>query len=613
MVGIIDSTFNSLDFDCDQGIPNCTIMKYINYGPTCNISSTVSNCISGNSHGSGSAGVILGNGDQSDTNGDGDGQTPIEGCSNKGMAFGARLWGLKCDNSPYDLACLNDCHAGDSTVTLSNFFQASFAEGSRLSNHSYGARVSGFYDSNAEIVDIWAYDNDNNSSNGLIQNYLWFFASGNDGPYENSIGTPATAKNDVTGGAFYNGVDGSCWTGDSSPCDENKLVIYSSRGPTDDGRYGPELAGASQNVTSPQDGTGYQEFNGTSCGTPSITAQGILIRDWLENVVGINPSASLVKAILLNSGVYLTSPSENLPGTGQGWGRPVLSNICDNFSSAQCNQVRSLWKDGSFTSSGQSSEMDIYLTDSSTPLRCLLTWMDPPNLAGGGALVNNLNLKITAPNGTTYYLGNDFTSQWSNSNGTNYDSLNNSEGVRVQNPATGYWNIKVLSQNIAQSPQPWAVVCSGKIADQSSDGIVKLDKDVYNCNWILNITVSDTDLIGNGTQNVTVWSSYESIPETVTLTENPSGSGIFKGTLPLTSNAPSNGDGYLSVQHDNTITVQYIDLNDGKGGLNVQKTDIATTDCQGPIITNVQVPNSTLRGESAIVSYSTDEISNSKV
>ncbi len=157
------------------------------------------------------------------------------------------------------------------------------------------------------------------------------------------------------------------------------------------------------------------------------------------------------------------------------------------------------------------------------------------------------------------------------------------------------------------------MVCSGKIADQSSDGIVKLDKDVYNCNWILNITVSDTDLIGNGTQNVTVWSSYESIPETVTLTENPSGSGIFKGTLTLASNAPSNGDGYLSVQHDNTITVQYIDLNDGKGGLNVQKTDIATTDCQGPIITNVQVPNSTLRGESAIVSYSTDEISNSKV
>ncbi len=613
LVGIIDTTYNSPDFDCDQGIPNCTIMKYINYGPTCNINSTVNNCISGHSHGSGSAGVILGNGDQSDTNGDGDGQTPIEGCSNKGMAFGARLWGLKCDSGSGDLACLNDCHGGDHTVTLTNFFQASFAEGSRLSNHSWGADVYGVYDGGSEIVDIWAYDNDNNPSNGLTQNYLWFFAAGNSGSSAGSIGSPATAKNDVTGAAFYNGVDGSCWPGDSAPCNENKLVIYSSRGPTDDGRYGPEVAGASQYVTSPDDGTGYQEFNGTSCGTPSLTAQGTLIRDWLESVVGINPSASLVKALLLNSGAYLTSPTENLPGTGQGWGRPLLTNICDDFSSAECNQVRSLWKEDSFTSTGQSEQMDLFVLDSTTPLRCLLTWLDPPNLAGGGALINNLNLRVVAPDGTTYYIGNDFTGQWSNTNGSTYDSLNNSEGVRVQNPQAGLWQIRVLAGNIAQSPQPWTVVCSGKITDQSSDGIVKLDRELYNCSSTLNIMVSDADLKGNGTQNVTIWSNYESTPETITLTENPAGSGIFRGTLPLTSNPPSNGDGYLSVQHNNTITVRYIDLNDGKGGTNVPKEDTATTDCQGPIISNVQVPDPTLKATSACITWSTDEISNSKV
>mgnify|MGYP005850015533 CR=1 FL=1 len=463
IVGVLDTTFFSPDFDCDLGVPNCTIAKFVDYGANCDINETSNYCISGGSHGSATAGIIVGNGDQSDTDGDGDGEIPIEGCSNKGLSFGARLWGLKCDRNPWDFYCLNYCHSGDYTITLSNFFQASYEDGSRISSHSWGTPVMGQYDSSSEIVDIWAYDNDNNPSNALTQNYLWFFSSGNSGPGLSTIYSPGTAKNDLTCGAFYNGSDGICYPGDNPPCDENKLVIYSSRGPTLDGRYGPDLAGVSQYVTTPKNGTGYQEFGGTSAGTPALAALAALIRDWLERFFGINPSGNLIKAFLINSGEYLTYPNENLPGNGQGWGRANFKNLCDDFSNKNCNQLRSIFREGSFSSTGQSYIFDFYVLNTSKPLNCTLSWFDPPNLVGGGALVNDLNLRINSPNGTDYYLGNDFSGQWSNSNGTNYDDLNNVEGIRIQNLEFGLWKVEILSENIPMPPINWAVVCSGGI------------------------------------------------------------------------------------------------------------------------------------------------------
>ncbi len=486
LVGELDTTFNSPDLDCGSGIPNCTIRKFIEYNSNngCTTSATRTACISGHSHGTGSSGVILGNGSQQG------GETPPEACRDKGGAYGARLWAFKCDQGSGDLNCLNSCHGDGGVTTLRNFFQASYADGSRMSNHSWGADTGGVYDANSEVVDIWSYDNDNNSSNGALQQYLWLFAAGNAGGGANTIGSPATAKNDVTGAAVYNGIDGSCWPGDSAPCNENKLVIYSSRGPTDDGRYGPEVAGASQYVTAPNNGSGYQEFNGTSCGTPSVTALGALIRDWLQNKNGIStPSGNLVKALLLNSGDYISSPSQSLPATGQGWGRPNLTNLCDNWATSTCTNRKSSWQEGTFTATGQSSIMNVNITSTSSPLRCMLSWMDPPNLAGGGALRNNLNLRVTAPNGTTFYNGNDFTGAWSDANGAAFDSVNNSEGVRVQVPAVGNYTVSITAANISQGSQPWAVTCSANTGSCTLPGVPSL---VSPANGATNVSVTPT-------------------------------------------------------------------------------------------------------------------------
>jgi uncharacterized repeat protein (TIGR02543 family) len=94
----------------------------------------------------------------------------------------------------------------------------------------------------------------------------------------------------------------------------------------------------------------------------------------------------------------------------------------------------------------------------------MLVWLDPPNLGGGGVLINDLNLKITAPDGTCY-RGNQFSGEYSTAGCATFDAVNPDEGVRVQNPAVGMWVLQVQAANIGQSPQPFAVVCSGAIGD----------------------------------------------------------------------------------------------------------------------------------------------------
>jgi hypothetical protein len=326
LIGIIDTTYNHPDLGCSDTpnhIPNCTIMRYTVYNtPTCRMSNLVWECQSGRYpgryHGSAVSGIMVGSGLQ-----DG-GETPIEACRRKGHAFGARLWVVQCDKEGLfrvdPMNCLTRCHGGAYEQTLTDFFRVTYHFGSRLSNHSWGFDGTS-YDIGAATVDTWAYDNDDDPSNGLQQKYLWFFSAGNKGPGAHTVNQPKAAKNDVTVAAVYNSVNGSCWPGDSPPCNETKIVRYSSRGPTPDGRHGPDVAGASEHVSTLDNGSGYRKFGGTSAAAPNLTALGALIRDWLTQRYGIeDPNAALVKALLLEFGGLCDESGRGPTGDGPGVG-----------------------------------------------------------------------------------------------------------------------------------------------------------------------------------------------------------------------------------------------------------------------------------------------------
>ena len=142
-------------------------------------------------------------------------------------------------------------------------------------------------------------------------------------------------------------------------------------------------------------------------------------------------------------------------------------------------------------------------------------------------------------------------------------------------------------------------------------GVVTLARDILACTDTITITVRDDNLRGNPTQDVTITSNTETTPETVTLTAREPGSGFFDGTFPVAQIPAVHGDGTLSVSPGDTVTVLYIDADNGSGGVNVPVTATAAVDCVGPVITNVRSQNVT--GNSAQVLWDTNETSNSRV
>ena len=95
------------------------------------------------------------------------------------------------------------------------------------------------------------------------------------------------------------------------------------------------------------------------------------------------------------------------------------------------------------------------------------------------------------------------------------------------------------------------------------------------------------------------------------LTESPAGSAKFVGSIGTTTAASSNGDALLSVVEGDTITVTYLDADDGNGGSNIPRTDTAAVECTPPIITNVQITD--IQGTTAMVRWTTNEPADSVV
>jgi len=145
---------------------------------------------------------------------------------------------------------------------------------------------------------------------------------------------------------------------------------------------------------------------------------------------------------------------------------------------------------------GESIEYS-FTPEEGLPLKISLVWTDPPAMPGADpALVNDLNLKVTAPDATVYWGNYGLeSSHWSTSGGV-ADSLNNVENVFVENPELGQWTIEVIAANIAQDghvetpevDQDYALVAttipSFTRGDANGDGVVNVADVVYLVNFL---------------------------------------------------------------------------------------------------------------------------------
>src|SRR6266540_1428857 len=247
--------------------------------------------------------------------------------------------------------------------------------------------------------------------------------------------------------------------------DPNKIVPFSSRGPTKDKRFSPDVVAPGTFVLSTRsimiapNNTAWAAFpasklyffmGGTSMATPLVSGAVAVLREYLRKKKQISkPSAALCKAAWIDGATRLAGygPAGAVVDNHQGYGRVNLDGVIAPQASASSRftEVRPGLKTGGLSSS------KLKVKSNGRPLRIALAWSDPP----GPTLVNNLNLIVTAPDGRKY-VGNQ-----RQGGPPTLDGNNNAELVHIKKPAAGVWRVDVVGSNIARGPQDFALVSIG--------------------------------------------------------------------------------------------------------------------------------------------------------
>ena len=208
------------------------------------------------------------------------------------------------------------------------------------------------------------------------------------------------------------------------------MAAFSSRGPTADGRIKPDvvapgtwtLSGYSslfqqqydgrptrRTASTSTDGWGfplddaYKYMGGTSMSTPLVAGGAAVVRDFYAKARGHQASAALVKATLINSAVDLLDENNDgaldnaqpIPNLHEGWGRVDLANATDNTQQVS---------DESRAARHRSDGHLHVRRDRARPAVQGDAGLDrlPLHAISRVNLVNDLDLAVVAPDGTTY-------------------------------------------------------------------------------------------------------------------------------------------------------------------------------------------------------------------
>ncbi len=401
-------------------------------------------------------------------------------------------------------------HANGDLPGLDNISQAlihqqAYNSGARVHNNSYGAAPPVPYDSDAADIDdvMWR-----------LRDYTIFFSAGNDVTGLGKV--TSVAKNNIVVAA----TDSPTNNGNIED-----LADFSNHGPTPDGRIKPDIAAPgyvraateSNGIPAPQFGSGVQTsmtaldsavnpsnadnnrslslISGTSFSAPLVAGGALLVRQYFADgfypsgarvaANGFNPSNALVKAIILNSGRNMTGrytasdgtggASGPLPNFGQGWGRMALDEAL--FFAGDRRELKVLadvWNgatapdnarpaSNAAISTGVTHTYQLNNVSTVEPLRITLAWSDPKAaLFAQTALVNNLDLEVTDPQGMVYRGNVRFANAWSQpANGAAFDNRNPVEAVYIQSPLPGNYTVKVIGANVPGNGQTGVIAQPG--------------------------------------------------------------------------------------------------------------------------------------------------------
>ena len=364
--------------------------------------------------------------------------------------------------------------------TMSDFLEPAYKDGARVHTNSWGSpRNLGAYDGMSQQVDQFMWDN---------PEMLILFAAGNSGLDENkdgrvdegSVSSPSTAKNCLSVGASENQLSqggiqrkvgdlaGGRWSAEPLGSDylsdnADGIAVFSSRGPTKDGRLKPDVVAPGTNIlsncsqvkdASPLWGNYNKEYcysGGTSMAAPLAAGAAAVVRQNLIQNGIANPSAAVVKAVLMNTATDLypgqfgnvgKSKGQEIlapgPNFHQGHGRVDMAKATKNDFEVNDNTTG--------LEQGESFQYRFGIKDGVQSAKITLVYTDRPAAsAASKALVNNLDIVASFPDGTTH-------------SGT--DAINNSEYLLIPTKGQSTIDITVKGTRVMSGGQPYALVVS---------------------------------------------------------------------------------------------------------------------------------------------------------
>jgi subtilisin family serine protease len=376
------------------------------------------------SHGTHVAGTIAGD------------QSPITGSTfRNGIAYRARMTYGPIPGS----------------TALYSALQLAYNNGARIHTNSWGNDGTTAYTAHCQQIDQFSWDFEHSTIGFAVTN-------------GSVLRTPENAKSVLA-------------VGNTSQTPNQHNPSSGGTGPTTDGRRKPEIWAPGTGImsASSSSSTGFTSSTGTSMACPAIMGAAALVREYYMN--GYErlgsatrnqrriPSGALIRATIMNAGVDMTGMA-GYPGPREGWGRLLLENAL--FFTGESRRLITLdIMNGAGLFQGGQEELLFQVTNPAEQLKITMSFTDwPAAINASFAPVNNVDLEVISPNGTIYVGNNINTSVGlSNAGAANPDTINSTEMVILNNPATGVWRARVRAPSVNMGTrQGFALVITGGVS-----------------------------------------------------------------------------------------------------------------------------------------------------
>ncbi|MDO7170754.1 S8 family serine peptidase [Mariniflexile sp. AS56] len=336
-----------------------------------------------------------------------------------------------------------------------------------LSNHSYGVPVlNSTGDLNVPKWMMGCYNSDAVNWDQIAYN----------APYYLQVTSAGNSGEDTYSGGLKDGYDKLTTEKNA----KNNLVIAnanpvfgflsinssSSQGPSDDGRIKPDIAGDGTNLTSSTVGSNseYKTFSGTSMASPNVAGSLLLLQQYYNELNSSYMKSATLKGLVCHTAV--DDISKIGPDAKFGYGLLDAKASVETILAAANGTA--LIKETSLANGNTYSQS--FTVSNTNTLSATICWTDPPGTDQSGvlnspipALVNDLDLRLTAPDGTTTFF--PWKLQLSDVSAaaiTGDNTVDTLENIDIKNPIAGTYTVSVTHKgSLINGTQAFSLILTG--------------------------------------------------------------------------------------------------------------------------------------------------------